>query len=114
ILPIYNAVRRLDPDLLTAAEGLGASRLAAFRRVTLPLTWPGIAAGATLVFTLSLGFFITPALLGGGRVVMIANLIEEQVRALLNWAFAAALSAILLVLTLATFWLAQRLGRRPA
>ena len=111
ILPVFNAVKKVDPNLVLAAEGLGASRWRAFLRVTLPLTMNGVVAGVTLVFTLSLGFFITPALLGGGRVVMIANLIEEQVRELLNWAFAGALSAILLALTLAAFWGISRLAR---
>jgi ABC-type spermidine/putrescine transport system permease subunit I len=114
ILPVFNAVKKVDPNLVLAAEGLGAPRWRAFLRVTLPLTMNGVAAGVTLVFTLSLGFFITPALLGGGRVVMIANLIEEQVRELLNWAFAGALSAILLALTLAAFWGISRIARtRP-
>ena len=111
ILPVFNAVKKVDPNLVLAAEGLGAPRWRAFLRVTLPLTMNGVAAGVTLVFTLSLGFFITPALLGGGRVVMIANLIEEQVRELLNWTFAGALSAILLALTLAAFWGISRLAR---
>ncbi|OFW44823.1 MAG: ABC transporter permease [Acidobacteria bacterium RIFCSPLOWO2_12_FULL_67_14b] len=111
ILPVFNAVKKVDPNLVLAAEGLGAPRWRAFLRVTLPLTMNGVAAGVTLVFTLSLGFFITPALLGGGRVVMIANLIEEQVRELLNWAFAGALSAILLALTLAAFWGISRIAR---
>lgn len=111
ILPVFNAVKKVDPNLVLAAEGLGAPRWRAFLRVTLPLTMNGVAAGVTLVFTLSLGFFITPALLGGGRVVMIANLIEEQARELLNWAFAGALSAILLALTLAAFWGISRLAR---
>ncbi|MDP2639043.1 MAG: ABC transporter permease [Betaproteobacteria bacterium] len=111
ILPVFNAVKNVDPNLVLAAEGLGAPRWRAFLRVTLPLTMNGVAAGVTLVFTLSLGFFITPALLGGGRVVMIANLIEEQVRELLNWAFAGALSAILLALTLAAFWGISRIAR---
>ena len=111
ILPVFNAVKKVDPNLVLAAEGLGAPRWRAFLRVTLPLSMNGVAAGVTLVFTLSLGFFITPALLGGGRVVMIANLIEEQVRELLNWAFAGALSAILLALTLAAFWGISRIAR---
>ena len=111
ILPVFNAVKKVDPNLVLAAEGLGAPRWRAFLRVTLPLTMNGVAAGVTLVFTLSLGFFITPALLGGGRVVMIANLIEEQVRELLNWTFAGALSAILLALTLAAFWGISRIAR---
>mgnify|MGYP001216050775 FL=1 len=115
ILPVFNAVKNVDPNLVLAAEGLGAPRWRAFLRITLPLTMHGVAAGVTLVFTLSLGFFITPALLGGGRVVMVANLIEEQVRELLNWAFAGALSAILLALTLAAFWGISRIARtRPA
>jgi len=111
ILPVFNAVKNVDPNLVLAAEGLGAPRWRAFLRITLPLTMNGVAAGVTLVFTLSLGFFITPALLGGGRVVMVANLIEEQVRELLNWAFAGALSAILLALTLAAFWAISRIAR---
>ena len=111
ILPVFNAVRNVDPNLVLAAVGLGAPRWRAFLRITLPLTMNGVAAGVTLVFTLSLGFFITPALLGGGRVVMVANLIEEQVRELLNWAFAGALSTILLALTLAAFWGISRIAR---
>ena len=114
ILPVFNAVKKVDPNLVLAAVGLGAPRWRAFLRITLPLTMNGVAAGVTLVFTLSLGFFITPALLGGGRVVMVANLIEEQVRELLNWAFAGALSAILLALTLAAFWGISRIARTRA
>ena len=71
---------RVDPDLLLAAEGLGASGWQMFRRIYLPLTMPGVIAGTALVFILSLGFYITPALLGGGKVIMIAVLIEQQVR----------------------------------
>ena len=111
ILPVFNAVKNVDPNLVLAAVGLGAPRWRAFLRITLPLTMNGVAAGVTRVFTLSLGFFITPALLGGGRVVMVANLIEEQVRELLNWAFAGALSAILLALTLVAFWGISRMAR---
>jgi ABC-type spermidine/putrescine transport system permease subunit I len=108
VLPIFNALRKVDPNLVRAAEGLGAPFHAIFRRIYLPLTMHGVLAGVTLVFVLSLGFFITPALLGGGRVVMIANLIEQQVRELLNWAFAGALSVVLLGATLAAFVLVQR------
>jgi ABC-type spermidine/putrescine transport system permease subunit I len=72
------------------------------------LTLNGIFAGSVLVFVLSLGFFITPALLGGGRVIMIAVLIEQEVRQTLNWPFAAALSAVLLAATLLVYALAQR------
>ena len=108
VLPIYGAVKRLDPAIVSAAEGLGASAWRIFWRIYLPLTLNGIFAGCVLVFVLSLGFFITPALLGGGRVIMIAILIEQQVRQELNWEFASALSAVLLLATLVVYGLAQR------
>ncbi len=111
VLPVYGAVRRLDPAIVAAAEGLGASTWRIFWRIYLPLTLNGIFAGAVIVFVLSLGFFITPALLGGGRVIMIAVLIEQEVRQSLNWPFAAALSAVLLVATFAVYSLAQRFTR---
>jgi ABC-type spermidine/putrescine transport system permease subunit I len=111
VLLIYGAVRRLDPSIVAAAQGLGASTWRIFWRIYVPLTMSGIFAGCVIVFVLSLGFFITPALLGGGRVIMIAVLIEQQVRELLNWPFAAALSAVLLVATLAVYAVAQRFTR---
>ena len=114
VLPIYGAARRLDPALVAAAEGLGASDWRIFWRIYLPLTANGIFAGSVLVFVLSLGFFITPALLGGGRVIMIAVLIEQEVRQTLNWPFAAALSAVLLAATLAVYALAQRFTQSEA
>jgi len=110
-VPIYAALLRIDPDLSRAAEGLGAPGWRAFLRITLPLSLPGVSAGCALVFVLSLGFFITPALLGGGRVIMISNLIEQQVREFLDWPFAAALSAVLLAATLAIYALIGRLTR---
>lgn len=117
VLPIYAALLRVDPDLPRAAEGLGAPAWRAFLRVTFPLSLAGVSAGCALVFVLSLGFFITPALLGGGRVIMIAMLIEQQVRELLDWSFAAALSTVLLATTLAVYALIGRLalgGRHAA
>lgn len=111
VLLIYGSVRRLDPAVVQAAQGLGASSWRIFWRIYVPLTMNGIFAGCVLVFVLSLGFFITPALLGGGRVIMIAVLIEQQVRETLNWSFAAALSAVLLAATLAVYALAQRFAR---
>ncbi|HKO07862.1 MAG TPA: ABC transporter permease [Alphaproteobacteria bacterium] len=114
VLPIYSALKRLDPSLAQAAEGLGAPASRIFLRIVLPLTLDGVFAGAILVFVLSLGFFITPALLGGGRVIMIAVLIEQQVRETLNWSFAGALSAVLLAATIAIYGLAQRARRHGA
>ncbi|MBV8393960.1 MAG: ABC transporter permease [Alphaproteobacteria bacterium] len=111
VLPVYGAVKRLDPALVAAAEGLGASSARTFWRIVLPLTLNGVFAGGVIVFVLSLGFFITPALLGGGRVMMIAVLIEQEVRQTLNWPFAAALSAVLLAATLLVYAAAQRYMR---
>lgn len=108
VLPLYSALRKLDPALLQAAEGLGAPGWRVLWRIVLPLTAGGIAAGTVLVFVLSLGFFITPALLGGGRVVMIGVLIQQQVAELLNWNFAAALSMLLLLLSIGIYALVQR------
>jgi ABC-type spermidine/putrescine transport system permease subunit I len=87
--------------LVQAASGLGAGRLQAFLRVYLPLSLPGVVAGSSIVFVLSLGFFITPALLGGRRDITAAMLIMQQFEALLNWGFGAALATVLLLLALA-------------
>ncbi len=111
IFPLFAAMKRIDSGLLAAAEGLGASGWQVFRRVFLPLTLPGVLAGVTLVYVLSIGFFITPALLGGGKVTMVAVLIEQQVRTFLNWGFAAALSAVLLTATLLVYLALRKLLR---
>jgi len=103
VLTIYSVMSGIDPGLVRAAHSLGASRFQAFRRVVLPLSLPGIAGGTLLVFILSLGFFITPALMGGPRDMMIAMLIEREVEFTLNWSFASALAVILLALTLVGF-----------
>ena len=103
VLTAYSVMRGIEPGLIRAAHSLGASRWQAFRRVFWPLSLPGIAAGTLLVFILSLGFFITPALMGGPADVMIAMLIEREVEFTLNWSFASALAVILLVLTLIGF-----------
>jgi len=111
--PLYYLA--IPPDMFeTVAQGLGASNWRIFWRIYVPLTLNGIFAGSVLVFVLSLGFFITPALLGGGRVIMIAVLIEQQVRETLNWPFAAALSAVLLAFTFAVYAVAQRFTRSEA
>lgn len=111
VFPIYSVMRRVDRQLLSAAEGLGASPTQAFRRVFVPLTLPGVFAGATLVFVISLGFFITPALLGGGRVMMIGVQIERLVRQFLDWGLAAAVAIILLAAALGIAALLRRLLR---
>jgi len=100
ILPLFSTMKGIDRNLLKAAQSLGAGPMQTFLRVFLPLSLPGVAAGFILVFILSLGFFITPALLGGRKDILISMLIETQVRELLNWGFAAALSLILLLSTI--------------
>ncbi|MDF2617950.1 MAG: transporter permease [Xanthobacteraceae bacterium] len=100
VFPLFDVMKRVDGSLLSAAEGLGAPGWKIFLRVYLPLTLPGILAGSVLVFVLSIGFYITPALLGGGRVATMALMIERQVREFLDWDFAAALSLVLLICTL--------------
>jgi len=102
ILPLYSVVRGIDGNLLRAAEGLGATPIGVFRQVLLPLAIPGVAAGCLLVFILALGFFITPALVGGPRDLMIAVLIQQQVE-LFNWPFASALAVVLLAAALLVF-----------
>jgi ABC-type spermidine/putrescine transport system permease subunit I len=109
ILPLYGAMSRIDPRLLMASDGLGAGLFDTFRRVYFPLCFPGLAGGAIFVFLLSLGFFITPALLGGISNVTLSMLIEHFVNERLVWSLAAAASFILLGLTLALLFLASRL-----
>jgi ABC-type spermidine/putrescine transport system permease subunit I len=100
VLSIYSVLKGIDPSLKLAAYTLGANKVTAFMRVTLPLSLPGVLAGVIFVFVLSLGFFITPALLGGPKVMMIATLIESQINDLNNWNFAAAIALILLTCTI--------------
>lgn len=98
VIPLTLRMRTLDGALLPAARGLGANGIRCFWHVHLPLCMPAVIAGASLTFVLGLGFFITPALLGGPRNITAAMLIMQQFQALLNWGFGAALSAVLLCL----------------
>jgi ABC-type spermidine/putrescine transport system permease subunit I len=108
ILPLYAVMRGIDRNLLRAAGNLGAPPAAVFRRIFLPLSLPGVAAGCLLVFILSLGFYITPALLGGQRDVMISMLIQQQISQL-KWGFGAALALVLLVMALGIYLIFTRL-----
>lgn len=102
VLPLYSVMHGIDRNYLRAAEGLGARPHEVFRRIFLPLSLPGVAAGCLLVFILALGFYITPALVGGPRDLMISQLIAQQVT-INNWAFASALAFVLLVVALAVY-----------
>jgi putative spermidine/putrescine transport system permease protein len=100
IFPLYASMRTVDRSLLSAAQSLGASPARAFTRVFLPLSLPGIVAGSLLVFLLSLGFYITPAVLGSQQDMMVAQSIDLQVRQRLDWGHAGAMSVTLLGLSL--------------
>ena len=114
VLPIYASLEKLDFRLVEAAYDLGANRRAALRRVIIPLSIPGIVAGALLVFIPSLGAFVTPELLGGGKSLMIGNLIQNQFGSARNWPFGAALAFTLLALVLVTMMLyLLRFKRQP-
>ena len=108
ILPLYATMRSIDTDLVRAAVGLGSSPRGAFWRVFFPMSLPGLFAGVVLVFILSLGFFVTPALLGGGRVQMLAQRIESTITVYANWGAASALGVVLLLLALAVIWQMNR------
>jgi ABC-type spermidine/putrescine transport system permease subunit I len=109
ILPLYAAMSRIDPRLLLASDGLGASLFDTFRRIYFPLSLPGLYGGATFVFLLSLGFFITPALLGGAKAMTLSMLIASFVTERLAWDMAAAASLVLLATTLILLGLFSKL-----
>lgn len=111
VLPLYAVMARIDLSLPEAAASLGASPLRAFHRVFLPLSLPGLAAGALLVFVLSLGFYITPALLGGVQDTLIGQLIADQVGVNVRFGFASAIGIVLLALTLVGLAIGARILR---
>ena len=111
VLPIYSVMRRIDPEYGRAAANLGASPASAFLRVFVPLSLSGVVAGCLLVFVLALGFYITPALLGGLRDQMISQLIVQQIQQRLDWGFGTAMSVLLMAITLVILFVASRLIR---
>jgi spermidine/putrescine transport system permease protein len=115
VLPIYASLEKMDSRLIEAAFDLGADRRRALTRVILPLAMPGIAAGCILVFVPALGAYVTPELLGGGKSMMIGNLIQGQFGAARNWPFGAALAfALLAIVLLAMMIYLLRFRRAPA
>ena len=99
ILGLYSVMKKIDPNLLRAAASLGARPNASFREVFLPLSMPGVINGSILVFTICLGFFITPILLGTPKDMMISQLVNQQIEELLAWGFASAVAVVLLIAT---------------
>lgn len=116
VLPLYAAMRSIDGTYVRAAANLGASPTKAFFQIYLPLSMPGLVAGLVLTFILCLGFYITPAVLGGGRVQMIAQRVEASVHLFPTWGPASALGVVLLILTVLmlvfSHWLIGRLRRQ--
>jgi putative spermidine/putrescine transport system permease protein len=108
VLPLFAVMSRMDPDLMPAAQGLGARPISAFMRVFLPLTLPGVAAGSVLVFVVSLGFYITPTVLGSARSPMLSQHIVNQTSVLLDFGLASALAVVLLAITVTLIYVGSR------
>lgn len=109
VLPLYASMKAIDSDYLRAGMNLGASPSATFRQIFFPLSLPGLASGVVIVFVLCLGFFVTPALMGGGKVIMWAMRMEQTTSLYSNWGAGSALGVILLAVTLGLLALLQRL-----
>jgi spermidine/putrescine transport system permease protein len=113
-LPVYAAMEHIPRNLVEASHDLGASRLQTFWRVILPLSIPGVLAGATFAFVLSFGDFLAPLLLGGPSGIMISNIVVSLFGAAYNWPLGAAISFCMLALVVGLLWLSERLERRWA
>jgi putative spermidine/putrescine transport system permease protein/spermidine/putrescine transport system permease protein len=109
-LPLYAAMRSINPDYVRAASSLGASRTYVFWTVYFPLTMPGLVAGTLLVFIYCLGFYVTPALLGGGHVTFVGMKVFDDVQTYVDWGPASSLGLVLLVITLVFFYVINRVG----
>ena len=108
VLPLYAAMQRIDRNTLQAAANLGATPVQTFWQVFVPLSLPGVVAGSLIVFVLCLGFYVTPAVLGGGKVIMVSMQITAILEDQFNWGAASALGVVLLVATFAVLLLASR------
>jgi ABC-type spermidine/putrescine transport system permease subunit I len=111
VLPLYASMKTIDANLMRAAANVGSSPTHAFLRIFLPLSMPGLVAGTVMVFVMCLGFYITPALLGGGKVKLIAQRIEESISLYPTWGPAAALAVLLLTMTALCLWISLVLVR---
>ncbi len=109
ILPLYSVMKTIPPTYMRAALSMGAKPLYAYRKVYLPQTLPGLAAGTLLVFILAIGYYITPALVGGEDGLLISNLIAYHIQKSLNWSLGAALGTLLLAVVLILYWLYNKL-----
>lgn len=108
VLPLYSSMKAIDGNYLKAAAGMGAGPVRVFRTIFLPLSTPGLFAGSLIVFVLCLGFYVTPAILGGGRVILISMKMARNIELFVNWGAASALGVVLLVLTFGILWAVSR------
>ena len=111
ILPLYASMKAIDMDCVRAAASLGADPVHAFWQIFFPLSLPGLFAGILLIFVLCLGFYVTPALLGGGRVIMIAMKIQTNVVQYPEWGASSSLGMVLLIMTFALLWIVSKVFR---
>ena len=111
VLPLYGSMRTIDQNYVKAASNLGASPFQAFWNIYLPLSLPGLFAGIVVVFVLCLGFFVTPAVLGGGRIIMVSMKIETIIDLFFNFGTASALGVVLMLLTLLVLFISHKLLR---
>ena len=111
ILPLFSVMKSVPPNFVRAAVSLGSSPLAAFFRIYVPQTYPGIAAGGLLVFITSIGYYVTPALLGGAGDQMLSYYVAQYTNVEINWGMACALGSVLLITTLALYTVYRRFGK---
>lgn len=109
VLPLFSAMQKIPSNILLAGSSLGGSRFYVFRRVFFPLTMGGVLAGTTLVFVLCLGFYTTPALMGGGKTVMVSMLVGRNIEIYTSWGAASSVCAVLLTFVFAIFYAANKL-----
>jgi putative spermidine/putrescine transport system permease protein len=109
VLPLYSVMKTISPSLMRAATSMGATPLHAFRKIYFPLTYSGISAGSILVFVLAAGYYITPALVGGAKGVLISNRIAYHMQSSLDWSLATAMGTVLLATVLVAYWVYNRI-----
>jgi ABC-type spermidine/putrescine transport system permease subunit I len=114
VLPLYGSMKKIQRDLMHAAANLGASPVQAFWKIYFPMSLSGMVAGSLIVFVLCLGFYVTPAVLGGGRVIMVATQITAILENQFDWGAASALGVVLLVVTMVILTLATKLFKLDA
>lgn len=114
VLPLYGAMKKIDKDMMHAAANLGASPVKAFWQIYFPLSLSGMVAGSLIVFVLCLGFYVTPAVLGGGRVIMVSTQITAILENQFDWGAASALGVVLLVATIVVLYVVGRIFKLDA